>query len=298
MQKLERSAFDQAIEASVLNVLSEEKRSDLYEIHEVWTLSRNEEVFKSHQEGKRLFVVSKGCFKLFLKNGKVKTLKTGQLFGEVAALTENERLGSATGGDDISQVITFEKSKLESQGLIPSDSNPSLLRLLFQNTVNYLHELLDNSTETLIQRGEDEQLEFKEGGHNPNIIKSIAAFLNTQGGTLLIGVNDAGEVIGVPDYSNQAADKYDQDFQNLIREKLGTDAMPFVHFCHSCFEGKGVYRIDVVPSDRPIYAFTGKGTSGESFFIRSGSTNQQLGFGAALHYIARRFPAELLRVNG
>jgi predicted HTH transcriptional regulator len=67
--------------------------------------------------------------------------------------------------------------------------------------------------EALVARGEDENLEFKssarwdyrEGQANKTlevvIVKTIAGFLNGNGGILVIGVNDDGEVLGLePDY--------------------------------------------------------------------------------------------------
>jgi len=79
---------------------------------------------------------------------------------------------------------------------------------------------------------------------------------------------------------------------NQRKDELGSDV--FYSFSHSCSMEKGVYRMDVAPSDRPVYAKIGKGVASESFYIRSGATNQHLGFGAALKYIVRRFPHELL----
>lgn len=287
--------FNQLIAVSPLSALSGELHQDLYKIHELYTYSKNQEVFRSHSEGRKLFFVASGNFRLFLKNGRSKDLEPGEMFGEIAALTEQDRLGSVSAVNDGAQLISFAVSKLREVGLLPQADKPDLSMLLFKNTAEYLHELLDNSTETLLMRGENEKTEFKEGANNPNIVKSIAGFLNTQGGTLLIGVNDEGEVLGIPEYSNHTADKYDQDLQNLIREKIGPEALSFVHFCHSSFYDKGIYRINIEPSDRPMYAKLGRGASSEAFVIRSGATNQQLSFAAALQYIARRFPGELLR---
>ena len=47
----------------------------------------------------------------------------------------------------------------------------------------------------LIQEGESETLEFKEQW-NEKSLEAVASFVNTKGGTLLIGVKDNGAVIG------------------------------------------------------------------------------------------------------
>ncbi|HQK98034.1 MAG TPA: ATP-binding protein, partial [Bacteroidia bacterium] len=51
---------------------------------------------------------------------------------------------------------------------------------------------------TLISRGEGEMLDFKkEISSVHRIAKSIVAFANHHGGTLLVGVNDNGTISGV-----------------------------------------------------------------------------------------------------
>jgi len=52
-----------------------------------------------------------------------------------------------------------------------------------------------NAIRELIQTGESETTEFKQTWTN-DCLKTLAAFANTRGGTLLIGVNDAGQVLG------------------------------------------------------------------------------------------------------
>src|SRR5690349_12972449 len=50
----------------------------------------------------------------------------------------------------------------------------------------------------LIAEGEGEQLEFKlENERQPDLGELLVALANTQGGTILVGVSDGGEVVGV-----------------------------------------------------------------------------------------------------
>ncbi len=56
----------------------------------------------------------------------------------------------------------------------------------------------------LIQTGESSFLEFKHSVASPEkIAREIAAFANTKGGTILIGVEDNGEMIGVEGYHEE-----------------------------------------------------------------------------------------------
>ena len=65
----------------------------------------------------------------------------------------------------------------------------------------------------LLQQGESDTVEFKETLDN-EALESVAAFANTKGGTLLIGVRDDGAVLGIMlgketlrDWANQIAIK-------------------------------------------------------------------------------------------
>lgn len=295
MSKLSKEAFSNLLGASPLEKLHTEDVDALYSIHKLLVFHRNEEIFRSQTDGQRFYIVEEGDFQLQLGNGGNKAIGRGQMIGEIAALTDLERLGTLICTSETGQLIEFSKADLMEVGLLPQAHSPSFISVLFANTVNYLHELLDNNTEFILERGEGEHAEFKEGSNNPNLLKPIAAFLNSKGGTLLIGVNDEAEIVGINDYSVSGADKFDQDFRNLIREKMGSHTLPFIRFTHGVYRGKSIYRIDCAMADQPVFLQIGRGAAGEAFIIRSGSTNQQLGYRAALHYIARRFPNELFR---
>jgi hypothetical protein len=297
MSKISKDRFKEVIALSSLSVLQSTDQETLYDVHQLRTYGKNEEIFRSRTDGKRFFIVATGSFKLELGNGRSKILTAGQLIGEIAAFTNHERLGTLIASSEVAELLLFTRSDLEHRGLVPPLDTPTLLAVIFSHTVDYLHELLDNSTETLLERGEGEHIEFKEGANNPNILKSVAAFINTGGGILLIGVSDDAQLIGVQDYSVAAADKFDQDFRNLIREKIGSHALAFIRFSHGKYREKGIYRIDCDAADQPQFLKETKGIAGEAFYIRSGSTNQQLDFRAALHYIARRFPNELFNTS-
>ena len=90
------------------------------------------------------------------------------------------------------------------------------------------------------RRGESERLEFKSSarvnlrtGKRDDAMetiaaKTVAAFLNSRGGTLLLGVDDAGRLIGLgPDYTtlrHEDADRYELFLRDLWRTRLGANA--------------------------------------------------------------------------
>ena len=50
---------------------------------------------------------------------------------------------------------------------------------------------------------EDEHTEFKRE-YTPKMFKSVVAFLNTEGGSIYVGIDDSGDVVGVSDPDSQA----------------------------------------------------------------------------------------------
>lgn len=91
-------------------------------------------------------------------------------------------------------------------------------------------------------------------------LKEVSAFANSEGGTLLIGVDDKGNPIGLRD-----AKKLLEDIPNTIRNKLGI--ISFVEV--EKIEGKEILKIKVNSSPFSV-SYNGK------FYIRTGSTKQEL----------------------
>ncbi|NJL09675.1 MAG: ATP-binding protein, partial [Calothrix sp. SM1_7_51] len=113
----------------------------------------------------------------------------------------------------------------------------------------------------------------------------IASFLNTEkGGTLLIGVTDDKEIIGLDlDYQNvEQANKRDayQLFliNDLLLPKLGKDLATLIDITFHEVERKDVCRIIVKTSPRPV--FVEVKTKGDKkqrcLFVRSGNLTSKL----------------------
>ncbi len=71
-----------------------------------------------------------------------------------------------------------------------------------------------NEIQDVLRAGEGEAVEYKKAWSN-DCLKTIAAFANTRGGTLLVGVADAGQVVGW-----NGADKGQQAIATRIGNKL------------------------------------------------------------------------------
>lgn len=150
----------------------------------------------------------------------------------------------------------------------------------------------------LINSGETDAVEFKStlrfnlhtGQQDDKIqlaaLKTIAGFLNAKGGTLLVGVADNGEVLGIDADGFPNEDKAALHLVNLINSRLGEVFRPYVH---PRFEDQDGKRVMVVRCERgPRAAFLKDGPL-ERFFVRGGNATAELQGGAITDYVKRRF---------
>lgn len=164
------------------------------------------------------------------------------------------------------------------------------------------------SLEDLIAEGESDELEFKstlrwdlkEGTVNKKleevIMKTVAAFANSQGGILLIGVGDDGEVLGLePDYHSLGGvdrDKFELHLRNLLNQQFGTGFVTskVVIKFHEVGD-KEVCQIETAPAKEPVIVLIKdkNGQSVERFYARSGNSSQEIPLSEMNAYIKERF---------
>src|SRR5690606_15097463 len=122
--------------------------------------------------------------------------------------------------------------------------------------------------------GESLTLEFKSSlqwdmvqgrqntGLRGSILKTIAAFLNTDGGTLVIGVEDQGSVCGIgPDLNlvGGSKDRFAQLVSSLVFEHLGAGVAPCVRQRFEDVDGQVVCVVDVDRCNEPVFTKGEKG---------------------------------------
>ena len=149
----------------------------------------------------------------------------------------------------------------------------------------------------LIQEGESERLEFKstlrtnldtmetDKRMEKSVLKTIVAFLNTDGGNLLIGVDDEGEIIGADLYSFENKDKMGLHLTNLISSKIGNSFLPYISFNLVDFDDKVIIRVKCDPCPLPVFYKDGKI---EIYFVRSGPRTEELTGMTLIGYIKNR----------
>lgn len=156
----------------------------------------------------------------------------------------------------------------------------------------------EDTFEARISRGEGMQTEFKctlrvnthTGQSDPKmehaVLKTLAAFLNSGGGTLFVGVNDSGEAVGLESDKFASEDKMALHLDNLIKERLGGVVFACIKTTFADLGEKRILVIECTPSSKPIFL---KNASGEEFFIRAGASSPALPASHTHEYIQQRF---------
>ena len=168
-------------------------------------------------------------------------------------------------------------------------------------------ELLDHweEIESLIAQGESNTLEFKESlSYDAKtkqkekyielmVLKTIAAFINSEGGTLLIGVKDNGKITGIDSeaeklYSGDEKlvfmDGFLRHLGNILKSSIGKEFFSYIKFQR--IECKGI-SIVKVECDKLISG-TGCYVDGK-FYMRQGASTEELTGNDLVIYVQRQF---------
>jgi len=183
---------------------------------------------------------------------------------------------------------------------------------------DHLNEFLEGITVTeaaaapvtlqeLVSEGESDELEFKSTlrwdltrstvnkALEFSVLKSVAAFANAQGGTLLIGVSDDGTIVGLePDYLSHDGwnrDKFELHLRHLLNEQFGVAAvMAKMQIGFHQVDDSEVCRVDVAPASEPLILNV-KDQSGqvvEKLYVRVGNMSQEVPLSEMAAYLAER----------
>ncbi len=156
---------------------------------------------------------------------------------------------------------------------------------------------IEEDINSIIKSGESKNVEFKStmrmnlksGKHGKEIeqawLKSVTAFLNTDGGMLLIGVNDAGEIVGIEADEFENDDKCRLHFKNLIQQHIGLEYSEFIQMDVHNIQSKKIVLIEVDKSSNPAFL---KMKEEEEFYIRSGPSSVKLPVSKVLTYLKQQ----------
>lgn len=197
----------------------------------------------------------------------------------------NQKLG------ELQDTVNELKSELS---LNPRSANTILER--FDSIVSPLKKLSsEDEILSLIRKGENKRTEFKQT-FSKNVhtskkdkeiekssLKNIVGFLNAEGGTLLIGVADNGEITGVEDDFFKSNDKYLLNFKNALNTKIGSEFYPLIDFDLFQVLDRQVLRVDCKPSQRACFY------DGNEFYVRTNPATDKLEGRQLIEYVKRRF---------
>jgi membrane protein YdbS with pleckstrin-like domain len=123
------------------------------------------------------------------------------------------------------------------------------------------------------------------------VIKTIAGFMNADGGTLIIGVDDEAIVTGLKnDYDSLAKknrDGFENHLSNLVKTMLGVKFANYIHVRFDYYNDNEACIVAVDPSHKPAYIQNADGK--EEFFVRMGNSTQPFSMSETEEYIKNRW---------
>lgn len=181
---------------------------------------------------------------------------------------------------------------------------------VYLNTISISNEQITNTVDIMdmIQSGEHGFLEFKstmrwnwrenklDKKMEEIILKTISAFNNAEGGKLLIGVTDEGEILGLDsDYNTfkeANKDQFELHMRNIVNNAFGKEfATTHLKIKFPVINDLEICDIDIKAGLNPIYCdvIDKNGGTNKKFYVRSGNTSQEFDIQETASYISKRF---------
>jgi len=151
-----------------------------------------------------------------------------------------------------------------------------------------------------IEQGEGSQVEFKStvrtnlktGKQGKEIefawLKAVVAFLNSNGGALLIGVDDDGRIVGIEPDNFENQDKCQLHLKNLINQHIGAEYSTYINISLVEIDERTVILIECTPCEEPVFMKIGKN---EEFYIRSGPSSIKLSPSQTVTFVLQKIKA-------
>lgn len=197
------------------------------------------------------------------------------------------------------RILSFEESLAKN----PISSTNVLSQI--DKVLDAVGELADTDRiKALIREGESKNVEFKETFSldvrkqtkekdiKASSIKTIAAFLNSDGGVLLIGVNDSGVITGLDteiekfhkaDNIHKSRDKFLLDFKNTLKHQIGEQFYTFINHRFVKVDSQVILFVECKASPMEVYV------DNKDFFVRTNPSTDQLEGPKLVAYIQNHF---------
>jgi hypothetical protein len=144
---------------------------------------------------------------------------------------------------------------------------------------------------SLIHEGETKRIEFKSELYkwskepqefHESILKTIVSFLNSEGGELLVGVNDKGRIIGLREDVISNIDRHKLRLKDKIKYRIGEEFYPDIDYRIVNVKEKSILLFECQPAEKPCFL-------DDKFYIRGNAATELIKGKKVLEYINRRF---------
>lgn len=151
----------------------------------------------------------------------------------------------------------------------------------------------------IIRMGESQFVEFKaslrwnihtnapDNRIEHSVLKTVVAFMNTDGGTLYVGVTDDGEIAGIEEDHFPNDDKFLLHFGNLFNDKIGRQFTKYIDYEMIHINGKSVMKVICHRSAQPVFLKSNQRQ--DEFYVRHGPSSVELSMSEFNTYAKDRF---------
>ena len=157
-----------------------------------------------------------------------------------------------------------------------------------KSRIDLVHiEPVNEAFQELILAGESNTVEFKstlrydlrEKAINKKleyvIAKTLAAFLNSEGGNLFIGIDDNQNALGlgndIETLSNKSIDGFELQLIEVIKEYIGSEFNSYIKIAFPAYSDTKICQVKVSKSSKPVFT---KNEGNEDFFVRTGCSSE------------------------
>ena len=154
----------------------------------------------------------------------------------------------------------------------------------------------------MVAKGESGTVEFKstlryntykgqrDKAMESEVARTLCGFMNAEGGTLLIGIDDQGNALGLDnDFSTlrkKTKDGFELAFNDIATDHLGPVYRQYIDVSFENYQGKLICVIRVRKSPEPVYCQHGQEYV---FYIRVGNSTKQLDAKETVEYVRQRW---------
>jgi len=137
---------------------------------------------------------------------------------------------------------------------------------------------------------EPEYVLTKDSGVSDNIVRTVAGFLNAEGGQLFIGVGDDGSAYGLEQdvllTSRKDMDGLENELTRLLTATISNEVFATkVRITFPPFGGEVIGRVEVEPADAPVFMKTNRHLN--KFYVRIGNATNTMSVESAYNYISQ-----------